>query len=76
MMALLPAVAQATCRGMLHADDGQPDGPRLCEPLAAGLTICELAVAQTGGQGQLAGPTGGRLLFLLPPLHVAPWCMT
>jgi L-lactate dehydrogenase complex protein LldG len=71
MMALLPQAAQAAGLEMIPAHDGLAGGPKLIEPLAAGLTVCELAVAQTGGLVQLAGPRGGRLLSLLPPLHLA-----
>lgn len=69
--ALLPAAAQAAGLEMIPASDGLAGASQLCEPLAAGLTVCELAVAQTGGLVQLAGPGGGRLLSLLPPLHLA-----
>lgn len=41
------------------------------EPLSAGLTRAELAVAQVGALVQVARPGGGRLLSLMPPLHVA-----
>ena len=41
------------------------------EPLPAGLTRAELAVAQVGALIQVARSGGGRLLSLMPPLHVA-----
>ncbi|MFH1036007.1 MAG: LUD domain-containing protein [Pseudomonadota bacterium] len=71
MATLLPGAAQAAGLEMLPAPDGLAGAPALIEPLPAGLTVCELAVAQTGGLLQLAGLEGGRLLSLLPPLHVA-----
>ena len=71
MTPLLPAAARAAGLELIHAPDGLADAANLIEPLAAGLTACELAVAQTGGLVQLAGPGGGRLLSLLPPVHVA-----
>jgi L-lactate dehydrogenase complex protein LldG len=39
--------------------------------LSAGLTRAELAVAQVGALVQVARPGGGRLLSLMPPLHIA-----
>ncbi|MBI5521107.1 MAG: LUD domain-containing protein [Desulfarculus sp.] len=71
MLEILPALAQEAGLDMLHLPDGLEGAPALGEPLAAGLTVCEMAVAQTGGLVQLSGPQGGRLLSLLPPLHVA-----
>lgn len=71
MLEPLPTLAQEAGLTLLHLPDGLAGAAGVMEPLAAGLTVCELAVAQTGGLVQLAGPQGGRLLSLLPPLHVA-----
>ena len=71
LMPLLPEVAAGYGVELVAAADGRAEALALAEPLAAGLTICELAVAQTGGLVQAAGPGGGRILSLLPPLHVA-----
>lgn len=70
MTDLLPGLAREAGLTMVHAPDGLAGAAGLMEPLSAGLTVCELAVAQTGGLAQLAGHGGGRLLSLLPPLHV------
>ena len=69
IMAELPAAAAAAGLETLTAGDGQA-GPEVLEPLPAGLTRAELAVAQVGAVVQVARPGGGRLLSLLPPLHV------
>lgn len=56
---------------LVDAPDGHPDGVELGEPLAAGITRAELAVAELGALVQVASAKGGRLLSLLPPLHLA-----
>lgn len=66
----LQEAAQATGMEVVSAGDdrGLVDS---IEPMPAGLTRAELAVAQVGALVQVARPGGGRLLSLMPPLHVA-----
>ncbi len=71
LMPLLPAAAKDADLELVAAADGDSGVLALGEPLAAGLTRCDLAVAQTGGLVQLAGAAGGRLMSLMPPVHVA-----
>lgn len=68
---LLPAAAQRVGIALVEAGDGGEQAVALTEPLAAGLTRPELAVAQLGALVHLARPGGGRMLSLMPPLHLA-----
>lgn len=68
---LLPGAAQQAGIAMVESGDGDEQSVALAEPLAAGLTRPELAVAQLGALVHLARHGGGRLLSLMPPLHLA-----
>lgn len=68
---LLPTAADRAGLALVEAGDGGQQTIALAEPLAAGLTRPELAVAQLGALVHLARPGGGRMLSLLPPLHLA-----
>lgn len=65
----LPQAARQAGLELVTAGDGQADLGQL-EPLQAGLTRADLALASVGGLAQAARPGGGRLMSLLPPLHV------
>jgi L-lactate dehydrogenase complex protein LldG len=67
---VLPGAAQAAGLELAPAGDSRQRSETI-EPLAAGLTRAELAVALEGALVQAARPGGGRLLSLMPPLHVA-----
>lgn len=71
LMPHLPAAASAAGLRLVLAGDGTPGLVQAIEPLAAGLTRPELAVAEVGALVHLARPGGGRLASLLPPLHIA-----
>jgi len=71
LMPLLPQSAAEAGLEIVFAADDVTDAVGLVESLPAGLTCCELAVAETGTLVQAARPGGGRLLSLLPALHVA-----
>jgi L-lactate dehydrogenase complex protein LldG len=66
----LTEAAQSQSVEMIKAGDDRSQVEAI-EPLPAGLTRAELAVAQVGALVQAARPGGGRLLSLLPPMHVA-----
>jgi len=66
-----PLRRAAAAAGLELVPAGDGCDPAAIEPLPAGITRPELAVAQTGALVQVARPGGGRLLSLLPPLHVA-----
>lgn len=71
---LMPLLARTAAQAgieLVEAGDGGPETIARAEPLAAGLTRPELAVAQVGALLHLARPGGGRMLSLLPPLHLA-----
>ncbi len=68
---LLAAAAARAGLNILPVDDGQPGAARLIEPLSAGLTRPEAALAGMGALVQGSRPGGGYLLSLLPPLHLA-----
>ena len=68
--ALLPPLAQSAGVEVVSAGDDRAQAESY-EPLPAGLTRAELAVAQVGALVQTAKPGGGRLMSLMPPLHVA-----
>ncbi|MFH1060464.1 MAG: LUD domain-containing protein, partial [Pseudomonadota bacterium] len=71
---LMPHLAEAAANAglaLVAAGDGGEGAIASAEPLAAGLTRPELAVAQVGALVHLARPGGGRLLSLMPPLHIA-----
>lgn len=67
----LPLAADRVGVELVEAGDGGEQTVAQAEPLAAGLTRPELAVAQLGALVHLARPGGGRLLSLMPPLHLA-----
>lgn len=67
---LLSQTAQAVGVEVVSAGDDRAQAESY-EPLPAGLTRAELAVAQVGALVQTARPGGGRLMSLMPPLHVA-----
>lgn len=48
-----------------------PQDRARCAGAVAGVTTAMLAVAETGSIALNAGPRNGRLVSLLPPLHVA-----
>lgn len=48
-----------------------PQTRELCAGAVAGITSAHVAVAETASIGLLASPQTGRLVSLLPPLHVA-----
>ncbi len=70
-----PLRRAAAAAGLELVPAGDGCDPAAVEPLPAGITRAELAVAQTGALVQVARPGGGRLLSLLPPLHVALVCV-
>jgi L-lactate utilization protein LutC len=67
---LLPQAAAAVKIEVVPAGDDRTQAVSY-EPLPAGLTRADLAVAQVGALVQAARPGGGRLMSLMPPLHVA-----
>lgn len=71
---LMPHLAEAAATAglaLVAAGDGREAAITAAEPLAAGLTRPERAVAAVGALVHLARPGGGRLLSLMPPLHIA-----
>ncbi len=67
---LLAGAAEKAGLEVVKAGDDRAASDTI-EPLSAGLTRAEMAVAQVGALVQVARPGGGRLLSLMPPLHVA-----
>ena len=67
---LLPQTARSLGLEVVPAGDDRAEA-KSYEPLAAGLTRADLAVAQVGALLQAARPGGGRLMSLMPPMHVA-----
>jgi L-lactate dehydrogenase complex protein LldG len=67
----LAKAAEADSLELLEVADGRTDAVETSEALAAGITRAELAVAELGALVQCSGDQGGRLLSLLPPLHIA-----
>jgi L-lactate utilization protein LutC len=66
---LLPQTAKSLGVNVVPAGDDRAQAMSY-ERLPVGLTRAELAVAQVGALVQAARPGGGRLMSLLPPLHV------
>jgi L-lactate dehydrogenase complex protein LldG len=66
---LLPPAADKAQVALVPAGDGRIS-PQEAEPLCAGITRADLALADVGALVQAARPGGGRLASLLPPLHI------